>query len=62
LNLQINPTPYEAGFHFLGIGHTFLIYPKSVVTFEFSGSSDADIGPLESRTLDGLSVIVEVSF
>ena len=53
---------YENGLHFLGIGHSFIRFPKMVQTIEFSKEISANQGPLLSRTLDGLEVVIEISF
>ena len=46
----------------MGIGHSFLKFPKNVQTIEFSKERSANRGPIESRTLDGLEVVIEISF
>jgi hypothetical protein len=48
--------------YILGIGHSFLKFPKNVQTIEFSKERNANRGPIESRTLDGLEVSLEISF
>lgn len=48
--------------YFLGVGHTFIEFPKSVITVDFSSEKGADYPPLNSRTSDGLEVEIEVSF
>jgi hypothetical protein len=53
---------YENGLHFLGIGHSFIRFPKMVQTIEFSKERSANQGPIQSRTLDGLEVVLEISF
>lgn len=53
---------YENGLHFLGIGHSFIRYPKMVQTIEFSRERGADLTSIQSRTKDGLEVVLEVSF
>lgn len=53
---------YENGLHFLGIGHSFIKFPKMVQTIEFSKERTANQGPVQSRTADGLEVILEISF
>jgi len=59
---EINPKPYTAGIFFLGIGHSFITFPKTVQTLEFSKERTANSAPLQSRTSDGLEVILEISF
>jgi len=60
--IKINPSPYTAGIFFLGIGHSFIKFPKTVQTLEFSKEKTANSAPLQSRTSDGLEVILEISF
>lgn len=58
----VDKTTYKNGLHFLGIGHSFIKYPKMVQTLEFAHERGADARPLQSRTKDGLEVTLEVSF
>jgi hypothetical protein len=51
-----------SGLHFLGIGHSFIKFPINVQTIEFSKEASANQSPISSRTLDGLEVILEISF
>jgi hypothetical protein len=37
-------------------------FPKNVQTIEFSKERSANRGPIESRTSDGLEVVIEISF
>ncbi len=53
---------YPSGIYILGIGHSFIKYPRTIQTVEFSNSSDADRGQVVSRTSDGLEVLLEISF
>lgn len=48
--------------HFLGIGHSFIRFQKTVQTMEFSSERTADGASLVSRTNDGLEVQLEISF
>jgi len=59
----INPVAYGPGRHFLGIGHSFIIFPSTVQTVQFSrqGIRSNDV-PLRSRTKDGLEITLEISF
>jgi len=57
-----DPQPYSGGIHFLGVGHHFIIYPKTVLTLEFSEEKGANGPPISSRTSDGLEVTLEISF
>jgi hypothetical protein len=59
---NVDSTIYQNGLHFLGIGHSFVKYPKMVQTIEFSNDRGADLKSLQSRTQDGLEVVIEVSF
>jgi hypothetical protein len=52
----------ENGLHFLGIGHSFIKFPRNVQTIEFSKEATANQPPISSRTSDGLEVILEISF
>jgi hypothetical protein len=52
----------ENGLYFLGIGHSFIKFPKNVQTIEFSLEKTGNRRPVESRTSDGLEVILEISF
>jgi len=58
----INPTIFENGLYFLGIGHSFIKFPKNVQTIEFSRDRHSFNGPINSRTSDGLEVVIEISF
>jgi regulator of protease activity HflC (stomatin/prohibitin superfamily) len=59
---QISPEIRENGIHFLGICHSFIRFPKTVQTIEFSHERNANRGPILSRTSDGLEVRLEISF
>lgn len=59
---QISPTVKENGLYFIGIGHSFIKFPKNVQTLEFSNDRTANRKPIESRTEDGLEVVIEISF
>jgi len=51
-----------SGFYYIGVGHSFIKFPRQVQTFEFSKDRSANRGPVSSRTLDGLEVSLEISF
>lgn len=53
---------FTSGIHFLGVGHSFIKYPTTVQTFEFSKSKGSDAPSVRSRTKDGLEVELEISF
>lgn len=46
----------------MGIGHSFIKFPKNVQTIEFSNEKNSNRKPIESRTSDGLEVTIEISF
>ena len=54
ISKTVNSDPYEAGLHFLGVGHQFYKYPKTVITIDFSEESNQP--SIHSRTSDGLEV------
>lgn len=58
----VNPQAYSGGFHYLGFCHSFLKFPRTIQTIEFSEDPAADQGMVLSRTLDGLEVILSISF
>ncbi|KRX01225.1 hypothetical protein PPERSA_05811 [Pseudocohnilembus persalinus] len=60
--MSVENKTYESGFYFLGVSHSFIIYPKTVQQLEFSKDADADYTLLHSRTNDGLEVQLEISF
>lgn len=53
---------YAAGLYYLGVGHSFVKFPSTVQTIQFSHETDSAGPPLSSRTSDGLEVLLEVSF
>lgn len=62
LSKTINPNVYSNGLYFIGIGHSFIKFPRNVQTIEFSKEKNANRPAIESRTSDGLEVILEISF
>lgn len=50
---------YSNGRYFLGVGHSFIMYPKDQQSISFPSEK---YGSLTARTMDGLSVDLEVSF
>ncbi len=52
---------YGPGIHFLGVGHSFITYPSTFLTLDFS-KGGATSGSIRSRTKDGLEVLLEISF
>jgi regulator of protease activity HflC (stomatin/prohibitin superfamily) len=53
---------FTSGIHFLGVGHSFIKYPTTVQTYEFSKARGSDAPSVRSRTKDGLEVELEISF
>ena len=62
ISKTISPQVKENGLYFIGIGHSFIKFPKTVQTIEFSNTKTANQGPIQSRTSDGLEVTLEISF
>ena len=54
-----NKTYDSAGLYFLGLGHSFIKFPRTIQTIEFNAAHD-DL--LHTRTLDGLPLTLGVSF
>jgi len=59
---SLDKTIYKPGFHFLGFGHSFIIYPTSMQSVEFSNERTADRPPISSRTDDGLGINFKVTY
>lgn len=59
---SVSKDVYPPGIHFIGPFQSFITYPSTFETFEFSKLNGADRGPLRSRTKDGLEVEIEISF
>jgi len=53
---------YHGGRHWLWPWGTFITFPATVVTVEFSNDESAHNGPLETRTKDGLALELSLSF
>ena len=62
LSKTISPMVKYNGLYFIGIGHSFIRFPRNVQTIEFSKDRNANRPAIESRTLDGLEVTLEISF
>ena len=58
----VSPTAQGSGRYFLGLGHRFIVYPRTYQTIEYSNAPGANAGPLQSRTKDGVEVVVMISF
>ena len=54
-----NKTYGTAGLYFLGLGHSFIKFPRTIQTIEFN-AAHRDL--LHTRTLDGLPLTLGVSF
>ena len=59
---NIGKEAYENGRYILNPFKSFLKYPKNLVTIEFSDNKNAESSPLQTRTGEGLSVTLSVSF
>ena len=59
---SIENKTYTSGFHFLGLGHSFIPYYLNLQNIEFSMETDATLPPIDCRTRDGLALKLEVSF
>ncbi len=53
---------WDTGLHFVGFGNQFVRFKKIYQTVEFTQAKRADDIPLASRTKDGLSVTLDMSF
>lgn len=62
ISKTIEPIALTGGIHFLGLGHSFIKYPSTFITIEFSKDPKSSGPPIKSRTSDGLEVAVEISF
>ena len=52
----IDKTVYSSGYYFLGFGHSFVRFPSTVQSMEFSTQRTATRPPIQSRTEDGLEI------
>lgn len=59
---SVSNANFTNGITFLGIGHSFIRFPKMIQTIEFSAERGADLNSIQSRTRDGLEVVIELSF
>ena len=59
---NIGKEAYDNGRYILNPFKSFLKYPKNLVTIEFSQNKKAESTPLQTRTGEGLAVILSVSF
>ena len=51
----------EGGLYFIGLGHSFITFPRQAVTIDFANDPTAKNLPLATRTSDGLPVTLEIS-
>jgi len=59
---NVSPQGYTAGLYCLGPGNSFIKFPGTVQTIQFSLDQGSAGPPMRSRTSDGLEVQLEVSF
>jgi regulator of protease activity HflC (stomatin/prohibitin superfamily) len=59
---EIDPEVYTVGLYFTGPFATFIRFPSTWQTIEFSPSWDADDIPISTRTEDGLDLEIDISF
>eukprot|EP00386_Alphamonas_edax_P015136 GDKI01046315.1.p1 GENE.GDKI01046315.1~~GDKI01046315.1.p1 ORF type:complete len:321 (-),score=80.82 GDKI01046315.1:309-1229(-) len=59
---SVNPKPYYPGRYYLGVGHSFVRFPRTYQTISFSNEPRSEWEELKSRTSDGLEVDLEISF
>jgi len=52
---------YDSGRYFLGLGHSFVKYPRDLIIIDFSTDADSGGPPLQAGTADGQSITLEVS-
>ena len=55
------------GRHFIGLAHSFFVYPTKLLTVEFAerddiGNPDGQSGPLSAGSKDGQAIEIEISF
>lgn len=63
ISKTIDKQIYNPGLHWLGLGHSFITFPSTVINMQFSDfEARADAPSIKSRTLDGLEIDIEVSF
>jgi hypothetical protein len=59
---SVEDKTYPSGFHFIGLGHTFIPYNLTIETIEFSKEAEASLPLISCRTKDGLKLDLEISF
>jgi len=53
---------YTGGRYFLGLGHSFITFPKTTAVLEFSTNASALGDPVQTRSYDGVALTIEFSF
>jgi len=53
---------YQGGLHMIGFYRSFITFPSTACTIEFSQQKGADSGPLTLRTKEGLALTLHVAF
>jgi regulator of protease activity HflC (stomatin/prohibitin superfamily) len=59
---EISTEIYGVGFYYTGLFETFIYFPSTWQTVEFSPAEDANDIPISTRTKDGLAVTADISF
>jgi hypothetical protein len=62
INKVISKDVKTSGVHFVGFMHSFIVYPSTYQTFDFSDNTGASRGAVEARTKDGLMVSFRANF
>lgn len=58
--LEIDTTElFTAGWYFLGVGHSFIVYPKTLQSVKFTEEGG---NPIVARTKEGLLATLDISF
>jgi len=58
---------FTNGRHFIGLAHSFFVYPTRLLTVEFAerhdtGTADGQSGSLTAGSKDGQAIVIEISF
>ena len=59
---DIQPEVYEEGLYFIGFWNSFMKFPSTYITVEFTPSYDADDIPISVQTKNGLLIEIDISF
>lgn len=59
---SIGKEVFHGGTHFIGAWNTFVTFPATVQTIEFSERLGRNAGPLHTRTKEGLALHLSISF